>query len=253
MGVIKDITGQKFGMLTAIRYIRPDYWLFLCDCGKEKICNSSNVRRGFIKSCGCYRAAVEKATAMKYRKDYKRIHNIWTSMKQRCFNKKSTNSKWYFGRGIKVCQEWSDSFEVFYDWAVSNGYKNNLTIDRIDPNKDYCPENCRWITFAEQQTNRTNTPYVEYCGKKIKLKDLAKSVGLPQWKIYQRIHRYKWDLVRAITTPAIIIICLTGCCQNTSVQIKPVCPPMLREATYKAMQADEVADYRIAVEKCRVF
>ena len=176
---VKDITGQKFGRLTVIRrdtethYGNHAYWVCKCDCGKEHIASGSNLRRGQVTSCGC--ANVEaarrmgkanlgkgrggrKATGEKYYIIEKRLYNVWVVMRERCNNKNWPQYKNYGGRGITICEEWN-SFENFMKWAYANGYDKNArrgecTIDRIDNDKGYCPDNCRWSTQTVQIHNR---------------------------------------------------------------------------------------------------
>lgn len=126
-----------------------------------------------------------------------RIHNIWLGMRQRCEKPRSSGYWKYGAKGIRVCEEWS-KFEAFRDWAFSNGYDENLTLDRIDPNGNYEPKNCRWVTQKVQQNNRTNNVYLTYNGERKKLEDWAKETGISRTALY---HRYKrgWDVERILT------------------------------------------------------
>lgn len=248
-----DLTGQKFGRLTAIKRTKPNYWMFKCDCGNKKECRANNVKRGLIQSCGCYLRESAGDRVRTHGKSNTALFNKWLQMRKRCNCPKIHGYHNYGGRGIKVCKEWDDSFEAFSDWAEQNGYKEGLSIDRINPDGNYCPDNCRWATKKEQDNNKRTSVKVLYKGEEVSLSILAEKFNLPRWKVYSRVKHYKWPIEKAISVPVIALFLLAGCARTTSVQIKPVCPPMLREATYKAMQADEVADYRIAVEKCRVF
>lgn len=153
-----DITGQRFGQLIAVCLVGKSengdaQWKCLCDCGKTTVVKYAHLKNGAVKSCGCWNKAPKKhgLTAKSIRP---RIYGIWEGMKQRCNNPKVDRYPRYGGRGIKVCQEWMDSFESFYKWAMSHGYADNLTIDRINNDGDYTPDNCRWVTIAENIKNR---------------------------------------------------------------------------------------------------
>ena len=153
-----DLTGRKFGRLLVLKRENPinkrTLWLCKCDCGKEVVVESYNLRKGHTQSCGCLQAeAASKANKTHGLKDA-RIYRIWNCMKNRCYRKSYHAYKHYGGRGIKVCDEWLNDFQSFHDWAMANGYDDNLSIDRIDNNKGYQPDNCRWVTMAEQNKNK---------------------------------------------------------------------------------------------------
>lgn len=157
MRKIIDITGNKYNMLTVLRYDHSSddkgrsYWLCKCDCGNEKVILSDSLKNGNTKSCGCLKKQNNQTNGLWNT----RIYNIWRNMKGRCYNPKSyKNYKHYGGRGIKVCDEWLNDFKSFYNWSITHGYRDDLTIDRIDVNGNYEPSNCRWITMQEQNRNK---------------------------------------------------------------------------------------------------
>ena len=115
-----------------------------------------------------------------------RMNNIWANMRTRCNCKTNKDYPNYGGRGIKVCKEW-DQFINFYKWSMDNGYKDNLTLDRIDVNGDYCPENCRWITIYEQQSNRRNNVFIEYNGERHTIAEWCRITGLTVGTITSRL------------------------------------------------------------------
>lgn len=161
MAELIDMKGLKFGKLSVIERVGKDdggqaKWLCRCDCGNETVVLGGNLRRGKTKSCGCWRRENGTNHAMNMTKHGQyntRLYRIWNTMKNRCQNPKVHNYFRYGGREIEVCLEWQE-FIPFYEWAIVNGYREDLTLDRIDNFKGYSPENCRWVTMKEQQNNK---------------------------------------------------------------------------------------------------
>ena len=177
-----DVTGQKFNRLTVIgrdksSSSRKTKWVCKCDCGNMTIVDSYSLRNGTIKSCGCWR--VDRSTTHHQTKT--RLYNIWTAMRNRCYDTNHKQFKNYGGRGISVCEEWKTAgggFERFWQWSLENGYAYNLTIDRINNVGNYCPDNCRWITHKKQQNNRTNNRYITSKGETKTISEWSEEYGI---------------------------------------------------------------------------
>lgn len=212
MGKFKDLTGQKIGKLTVEKKIegsKPTKWLCKCDCGNYKEIFGSNLTRNHTTSCGCL-AIKKRSERMKKNNPGKihnlyhtRLHTIWTAMKQRCYSTSHIHYKNYGGRGITICEEWLDKENGmlnFYNWAMANGYKENLTIDRIDVNGNYKPNNCRWITMQEQQNNKRNNYIIKYNNKEYTMTNLARKYNINPDRLSERL-RNGWDLEKALKTP----------------------------------------------------
>ena len=166
MGKLIDRTGQVYGRLTVIGRAEDDAlrnkrWLCRCECGTEKVLPASSFVYGGTKSCGCYNIERLKELKRTHGESKTRLYGIWRDMKNRCYNPNVAKYKYYGGRGITVCDEWRESYEVFRDWALSNGYVDDLQIDRIDVNGNYESNNCRWATLVEQARNKRNNVYFE--------------------------------------------------------------------------------------------
>jgi len=155
--------GDRYGKLTAIRFERNGshknkFWLFRCDCGQECIKRVGDVTSGRTTSCGCIRSAVARTSHMKHGEfidnNHHKLYWIWVAMKQRCENPNNKRFDRYGGRGIKVCPEWREDFAAFRDWAMASGYNDTLSIDRIDNDKGYSPDNCRWADAITQRHNQ---------------------------------------------------------------------------------------------------
>lgn len=167
MGKFIDLTGQRFGRLTVISELGKGkdggtIWTCLCDCGNEVQVKSGNLRNGHTLSCGCLMKDRISETQATHRQSHRRLYNVWTSMKARCYNSKSTFFKDYGGRGIYVCEEWVNDYSAFHRWAMAHGYdpsapKGQCTIDRIDVDGPYAPWNCRWVDMKVQRHNRRDT------------------------------------------------------------------------------------------------
>lgn len=153
-----DMAGKRFGRLTVIERNGSDTggirWKCRCDCGNVVTVRGTHLRSGATLSCGCYQKTAVKMSNTTHGQWLSRLHRIWSAMKQRCYNPKNTGYANYGGRGIRVCDEWLNSFSAFYNWALSHGYDDTLTIDRINNDGNYEPNNCRWLTRAQQNKNK---------------------------------------------------------------------------------------------------
>ena len=153
-----DLTGQAFGRLVVLQRAKTinkrTKWLCKCECGNEVLVESNNLKTGHTQSCGCFQREATSSANKTHGKRHTRLYSIWNCMKNRCYRKCFHAFHHYGGRGIKVCDEWLHNFQSFYDWAMANGYKDDLSIDRINPNGNYEPTNCRWVTMAEQNKNK---------------------------------------------------------------------------------------------------
>lgn len=159
MSRVKDLSGLRFGKLTVIERAENNKdgracWLCRCECGKVTIKQGKLLLNGHCRSCGCgeYENRVNNCTS--HRMSNTRLYNIWSAMKQRCYYPKHKDFHNYGGRGITVCTEWKNDFMSFYFWATDHGYKDDLSIDRINVNGNYEPDNCRWATAHEQRLNQ---------------------------------------------------------------------------------------------------
>lgn len=203
MGKFDDLTGRRYNMLTVLEMDCKKngsfYWKCLCDCGNMTSVKSGNLKSGMVKSCGCLMHQNEKAKTHGMSKS--KIYRVWAAMKARCYNTKTAAYKDYGGRGIQMCDEWKDSSEKFMSWALANGYKESLTIERINNDSDYCPENCTWISLQEQSKNRRSCHRITYNNKTQNLVQWCEELNLPYKHIHNRISKLGWSFERAISEP----------------------------------------------------
>lgn len=184
-----DIKGKKFGHLTVLCRVESDRfgksrWKCICDCGKETISSGSSLVSGKTRSCGCTRSASNSTHGM----SKTRLHWIWRGIKDRCYNPNNTHYYLYGKRGIFMCDEWKNDFTEFAKWANSHGYSETLTIDRIDNDNGYCPENCRWVTRPQQCVNKRTNLKFEYNGETKALSEWCKIFGRNYYTVHNRIY-----------------------------------------------------------------
>ena len=195
----KDITSQQFGRLTALYRLHnyPNnrtYWLCACECGNLKEAEISNLLKGHIRSCGCLRKELNTI----HGKHDTRLYYIYNSMKDRCYNQNNNSYVHYGGRGIKICDEWLHDFDVFYNWAINNGYNDTLTIDRIDVNGNYEPSNCKWSNRKQQARNTTRNRYITINGETHCLSEWCEILGLKYKRVHNRLNKHGWSIERAL-------------------------------------------------------
>lgn len=199
----EDLTGRKFNKLY-VKNRAPDYvspkgkkvvmWECCCDCGKTITVASFKLKSGDTKSCGCF----SRSMATTHGLHDTRLYKIWCNMKSRCYNTSVIEYNDYGGRGITVCDEWLHDFQAFYDWAMSNGYRDDLTIDRIDVNGNYEPSNCRWVSMKVQSNNTRKNHVLTYNGEAHTVSEWAEILHINKHTLSNRILR-GWTVERALT------------------------------------------------------
>ena len=194
---VKDLTGQKFGRLTVVSRGENTKggkcrWICDCECGKRKAkaVTAHDLESGKVQSCGCLYKDSNKDTNRTHGKTGERIYRIWLSMRQRCNYQQGREYHNYGGKGVSVCEEWSD-FQSFYEWAIANCYRDDLTIDRKDGTKGYSPENCRWATMKEQQNNRSNNIRISINGEEKTISEWSKITGISRSTLEWRV-KHNW-------------------------------------------------------------
>ncbi len=197
--------GIKYGKLTVIKEAENRrggkiLWECICDCGNRVVVPSGDLATGHTQSCGCIRIKNLIKRNSSHGKSKTRLYRIWCAMKSRCTNKNYTSYCHYGGRGIQICEGWKN-FENFEEWANNNGYEDNLSIERIDVDGNYEPNNCKWITIGEQANNTTHSRYITYLGERKTVRDWAKDVGLEYSCLFYRLDN-GWDIQKALEIPS---------------------------------------------------
>jgi hypothetical protein len=199
-----DLVGKKFNRLLVVKKAgRKNYkvmWECVCDCGNTTFVNTFYLINSKIRSCGCLHKEqlIERNTTHNQR--HTKLYETWKKMRDRCNRPNATQYKDYGGRGIKVCEEWDKSFQAFYDWSYANGYDDNLTIDRIDNNKGYSPDNCRWATYKEQMRNKRTNHIITYKNQPQCISKWCEELNLSYSAVTGRLRR-GWSVEKALSTP----------------------------------------------------
>ncbi len=201
---VMDLTNQRFGRLVVLVQDDSDKnghakWICECDCGNVVSVYGSNLVRNLSISCGCFRVQHTKLSKTTHGCTDTPIYKKWEGMKRRCSTLSGSRYGYYKKKGIQVCAEWIE-FENFKQWAIANGYQDNLSLDRIDNSQGYCPDNCRWVTFSQQMHNKTNNRVIEYNGIKHDIAEWAAIVGLKYDTLRSRLLILKWPVVDALFT-----------------------------------------------------
>ena len=208
-----DLTGDRYGKLLVLREAESIYatnqktprlirmWVCKCECGNITIVNQNSLRTGNTKSCGCGQIEVRRAPMCKYPNE-KRLRNIAVAMRQRCLNPKTAAYKHYGERGITICDEWlgDDGIDNFCEWALSNGYVDGLTLDRINVNGNYEPENCRWVDQKTQMNNTRTNHTLTHNGKTQSIAMWADELDVSAATLYKRI-LLGWSDAKTLETP----------------------------------------------------
>lgn len=201
MGKKIDLVGQRFSMLLVVDRAETDgvdrhsRWICQCDCGNTTAVRSNYLLSGHTTSCGCYKATKKR----KHGQSKTRLYTIYYKILSRCYDVNNDQYKDYGGRGICVCEDWRNDFQSFFDWATANGYSDDLTIDRVNVNGDYTPNNCRWATRKTQANNTRRNALYTYNGKTKTIAEWSAETGVNYNTLRARLRRYGWDIEKAIT------------------------------------------------------
>lgn len=204
----ENLKEMRFGYLTVLDRVKDiekndgyAYWKCKCDCGKITIVPSNHLKSGHTRSCGCLQREKVKESATTHGLSKEKLHNIWMSMISRCENISNSSYRNYGARGVTVCQEWKSDFMTFYTWAIINGYREGLSIERKDVNGNYEPDNCTWATYKEQQNNKRNNHFITFNGRTQTMTQWAEEIGISCGTLSNRINVAKWSVERALTEP----------------------------------------------------
>lgn len=212
MRKMADLTGNKYGRLTVQglsgkkgKHNRT-YWACVCDCGNKVNVSHDRLTTGQTKSCGCLKVEMATSRIIHYNQEHNqkgenrkfpkcriRIRQIYRHILDRCYKEDDPQYKNYGARGIAVCEEWKNNFENFYKWSLCTGYKDSLTIDRIDVNGNYCPENCRWASMEAQANNKTNNVRIAYKEKQYTIAEFSKIIGIKTATMWNR-YKSGWSV-----------------------------------------------------------
>lgn len=203
-----NLEGQVFGRLTVESYSHSNngkFWVCQCECGNKAVVSTSHLRaQGEKQGCGCMAKEAAAKTGKKYGPERKihgmnktKLKTCYDNMIKRCYTKTAHRYERYGGRGIKVCDEWRNSRARFYQWAITSGYRDGLSIERDDVDGDYCPENCRWVPVEQQQANTSRNIFFEIDGEKLHLAEICRRRNVKYSIVFKRIKR-GWPIIEAL-------------------------------------------------------
>lgn len=199
-----NLENVRFGKLVGVALSHRDekghwWWTFKCDCGGTVTRAGHDLirasKKGAISHCGCSPALKTHGLAMPNRK----LNQVWAAMRQRCGNPSNKDYPNYGGRGIRICDEWGD-FSVFYTWAIAAGYVEGVTIERVDVNRGYEPDNCTWVPNERQALNTRRIRMFEWCGQTYRIRELAILAGISHHTMKTRLVSLGWSVERAMST-----------------------------------------------------
>lgn len=205
MSKLIDLSGQRFGRLTVVARAenigKQTAWLCKCDCGQSVVVMGLNLKRSNTRSCGCLWKDKVPQTNMeintRHGESHTKLHRAWCNMRYRCFNTRCKDYGNYGGRGITICDEWR-KYEAFRDWSLDNGFEEGRSLDRIDVNGNYCPNNCRWVSEKVQQNNKRNNRYLTFNGVTHTVQEWSDITGIGWTTIAGRL-KARWSVEEALT------------------------------------------------------
>lgn len=207
-GKIQDLKGKRFDKLLVVAFVEIGKtgnarWDCVCDCGRHTIVYGSSLKKNIPHSCPHCKNVSFWEKKETHRESKTRLYNIYYNMRKRCENENAVNYENYGGRGITVCDLWRNSYEAFSDWAHRNGYTDKLTLDRIDSNGNYSPDNCRWVTYKEQGLNTRANNRITFNGETLTVTEWADKLGIKRATLCTRLKTYGWPVERALTEPTL--------------------------------------------------
>lgn len=204
-----DLTGYSFCEFKVLEESKPKIrndghkvrqWKCLCSCGNVRYLSTQEIRTEKRKSCGCKHNEYSRKNATIHGDSHKRLHNIWSGIRARCYCKTDYHYKWYGARGVKMDERWRNDYCAFKTWALNAGYSPELSIDRIDNDGGYTPDNCRWVDQKTQCNNKRNNHYIKAFGETMTLAQWADRMVIPRATIRRRI-KNGWEPERALIQP----------------------------------------------------